>query len=101
MHTYPLLCERETHFLSLYFMYKLANKVPKQDIHESFQRLKHLHKTETSTLEPSIMFKMILNLMSLTHQQWKKSANKFPLKMQLMAEMILVLRQAEHPGKKL
>lgn len=47
------------------------------------------------------MFKMILNLMSLTHQQWKKSANKFPLKMQLMAEMILVLRQAEHPGKKL
>lgn len=47
------------------------------------------------------MLKMILNLMSLTHQQWKKSSNKFPLKMQLMAEMILVLRQAEHPGKKL
>lgn len=30
MHTYPLLCERETHFLSLYFM---ANKVPKKKHH--------------------------------------------------------------------
>lgn len=93
------LWERNTFLITILYGKQSAEK--KTSLHESFQRLKHLHKTETSTLEPSIMFKMILNLMSLTHQQWKKSSNKFPLKMQLMAEMILVLRQAEHPGKKL